>query len=206
MRVIIARSEQEKRLSCRLRFDTMCRDLGWISTQNYATPEERDEYDDGQSTAFLALDDSGDAIGTVRLILPGEIPLPIDRHFELYPREMIEALHGEMKYCVEVSRFIVPKNHAFKNHEITNMLYEAILKECMTIGVSHLLASVDYRFFRLQRILGFRFDEIGEPKFYMGSKTVPALVSRKTMACILASKKPVPIEDRAADKKPLAPA
>jgi N-acyl-L-homoserine lactone synthetase len=204
MKVIIARSEEEKKLSYRLRFDMMCRELGWISTQNYAVPEERDEYDDRQSVPFLAVDDSGDPIGTARLILQGEIPLPIERHFKLYPKEMIEALHGEMECCVEVSRFIVPKNHMFKSHELSLMFYEAIIRECMAMGVTHLLASVDYRVFRLQRLLGCRFEEIGEPKFYMGSKTVPALLSRKTMASILADRKIAPYEQQAADKKTFA--
>ncbi len=190
MRVIVAKKEEEKRLSYRLRFDTMCQDLGWLPVENYGTPEERDEYDINQSMSFLALDTSGNAIGTARLILPGIMPLPIEKHFELYPRELIEAIYGKMEYTVEASRFIVPENHIFKNHEITIMLYKELIKMCMTMSVTHILASVDYRFFRLQKILGFQFTDVGKPQLYMGSKTIPCILSVKKLPEILLEKNP----------------
>lgn len=190
MKVIIAKNEQEKRLSYRLRFDTMCRDLGWLPAQDYAVPEEQDEYDkNGQSLIFLAMDDFGNAVGTLRIIRQGEMPLPIERHFELYPVEL-EALYGKLEYYGEISRLIIPSNRTFKNHEITFMFYKEIIKTCVTMGLTHIFASMDYRFFRLQKILGFQFADIGEPQLYMGSKTVPAILALKDLPAILRKEKP----------------
>lgn len=190
MRVIIAKSEEEKMLSYRLRFETMCRDLGWLPVENYATPEELDEYDVKQSIVFLVVDVFGNAIGTSRIILPGSIPLPIERHFDLYPMDQIEKLHGKIEYGAEVSRFIVPQNSTFKKHEITQTLCMAMLNTLLRMGASHAFISADYRFFRLLKILGIYFAQIGEPKIYMGSKTIPGISNLKNLSSKLRKEKP----------------
>ena len=177
MKVIVAKTEEEKRLSYWLRFETMCRELGWLNAEDYSAGEEKDEYDNGQSMIFLALDDSGKAIGTTRLILRGELPFPVKKYFSLYEEELIEALHGKMENCVEASRFVVPRNSLYRRHEITQLLYTTMIKKCALMGATHMFMSADHRFFRLLKILGLQLHEIGEPKFYMGSKTTPGILS-----------------------------
>ena len=190
MRVIVAEREEEKKLSYRLRFNTMCEDLSWLPVKEYAEQEERDEYDVQQSMPFLATDASGSAIGTSRLILPGEIPFPVEKYFDLYPRELIEAIHGKMEFCVEVSRFVVPQNPFFKKHEITLTLCKAMIKSSIAMRVTHMFVSADHRFFRLLKIIGFHLTEIGTPKFYMGSRTIPAILSLWNLSSILKNEKP----------------
>ncbi len=136
MKVIVAVKEEEKRLSYCLRFETMCRDLKWLNADDYTGCEEKDEYDACQSMIFLALDDSGSAIGTSRLILPGAIPFPVKKNFSIYEEEMITALHGRMEYCVEVSRFVVPRNPLYKQHETTQALYRYMIETSITMGVT----------------------------------------------------------------------
>lgn len=191
MKVILAGNEKEKQQSYQLRFDIMCQELGWLSTGDYAVPEEKDDYDEGQSMPFLALDESGIAVGTSRIILPGSILLPIERHFELYPRKHITTSHGELHYAVEISRFIVPGAAGSQNHEITLMLCMSILGTLMRMGASHAYVSADHRFFRLLRLLGIRFHQIGEPKFYMGSKTIPGITNLATLAATLRKERPM---------------
>jgi len=203
MRVIIAKSEEEKRLSYRLRFDTMCQNLGWLPVENYATPEEWDEYDVKQSIIFLVVDDFGNTIGTSRIILPGDIPLPIERHFDLYPMDQIEKLHGKIEYGVEISRFIVPQNSTFKNHEITQMLCMAMLNTLLRMETSHAFISADYRFFRLLNILGIYFVYIGEPKIYMGSKTIPGITNLRDLASRLEKERPFLYELLMANEEPI---
>jgi len=168
----------------------MCRDLRWLPAQNYAIPEEQDEYDDKQSMAFLVLDTSDNVIGTARLVLHGEVPLPIERHFELYPRELLEAIHGKMECCVEVSRFIIPQNPTFRSHEITQVLCIAMIKIGITKGITHMFVSADHRFFRLLKMLGFPLAEIGKEKFHMGSKTIPGILTLKDMPSIFKQERP----------------
>ncbi len=188
---MVAESEEEKRLSYRLRFETMCRDLGWIPARDYAEPEEKDEYDERQSIIFLAVDDTGQAVGTARIIMPGDIPLPIERHFDLQPRERVEALHGSIVCGGEISRFIVPDGNRYHKHEITYKLGIALIRALIQAGASHAYISADYRFFRLLAMLGASFTPIGEPKVYMGSKTVPAITRLSALAARLKSERPV---------------
>ena len=203
MRVIVAEGEEEKRLSYRLRFNTMCEDLGWLPVKDYAAQEEWDEYDVQQSMPFLATDASGSAIGTSRLILPGGIPFPVEKHFDLYPRELIEAIHGKMEFCVEVSRFVIPQNPFFKKHEITLTLCKAMIKRSIAMGVTHMFVSADHRFFRLLKIIGFHLTEIGEPKFYLGSKTIPGILPLWNLSSILKNEKPQLYEYLMTSDKPV---
>lgn len=168
----------------------MCRDLGWLPQQDYAEPEEKDEYDAKQSIIFLARDDAGHAVGTTRLIMPGDIPLPIEKHFDLQPREQIEAVHGRIVMGAEVSRFIVPNNTQFKRHEITQLLCLKLLWTLIAACASHAYISADFRFFRLLGLMGFTFTPIGQPKVYMGSKTIPAITNISALETKLRNEKP----------------
>lgn len=168
----------------------MCEELRWLPPHEYPDGQEQDEYDDMQSMTFVALDDIGNCVGTSRLIFPGAISLPIETHFTLYPKEFIEAIYGTLRHYVEVSRFIVPENQFLKRHEITLMLCRAMIHMSIKMRVSHMLMSADYRFFRLLRILGFQLAEIGEPTFYMGSKTIPGILPLENLLPVLKERKP----------------
>ena len=110
MKVIIATSDREKRICYQMRYKVMCEELGWMEQQNTSIPEETDEYDEIQSLSLLVVDDSGNPSGTARIIQEGEIPVPIDRHFELEPLNEIERKHGRIISKVEASRLVIPKN------------------------------------------------------------------------------------------------
>ncbi len=190
MTVIPALKAEEKRKAYQLRYKMMCQDLKWLPDEGYVNQEEQDEYDKNQSLIFLALDESGNCLGTSRLILPGEIALPIEANFDLYPREFIEAIHGKLTYCMEVSRFVVPQNLHYKNHEITLMLCREMIRTCITMGVSHTFMSIDVRFYRLLKMIGLRLAEIGETKLYMGSKTTPGILAFQSLLPNLKVNKP----------------
>ncbi len=176
MKVIVATKAAERSLSYQLRFKVMCEELGWLSADSYPEGEEKDEYDMEQSMIFVAVDDENNIIGTSRLIFQGDIKLPIEKNFKLYPWNFIETLYGRIIKSAEISRFIVPSHPTIKKHIITLMLCKAMLKMSITNRLSHILISADHRFYRLIKILGFNFIEIGEPEFYMGSKTIPAIL------------------------------
>jgi N-acyl-L-homoserine lactone synthetase len=168
----------------------MCSELGWITVDDHAPHEERDEYDSVQAVPFLAFGEDGEALGTARLIMPGPIPFPIERHFDLMHRSEIEAVHGLIGLSAEISRFIVPHHPRFKQHEITMTLCMALLGTLLGQDASHAFISADQRFFRLLKMLGFPFGMIGEPKVYLGSPTVPAIINLATLAERLRSSRP----------------
>lgn len=190
MKIILARKAEEKSLAYRLRFNVMCRDLRWLPLQDYPSGEEQDEYDAKQGITFLALDFLGNCAGTSRLIIPGEIPFPIKKHFEIRQKDLLDGYYGKMDYCVEVSRFIVPDHQFLKNHEITLKLCRTMIMKSIEMGVTHMLMSVDHRFFRLLKMLGFCLTEIGKPKFYMGSRTIPGVLPLANLLPALRNKKP----------------
>lgn len=177
MRIRVANTDAMKRSTYRMRHEVMSVELGWIDAQETTIPEEMDEYDAMQTTAFIAFDENGTEVGTARVIHQGDIPLPIERHFNLYPEELIHARHGRIQVFAEASRFIVPKHDFFKPHEVSIPLAHHVIEYCKGEGCSHLLCSMDYRFYRLLRMKGFPFEQIGDIEFYMGSDTVPCILS-----------------------------
>lgn len=140
-----------------------------------------DEFDHKQSLSFLAMDDSEVPIGTCRIIFQGEHDLPIMKHFKLLPLDEIEMTLGPLTNHIEISRFVAPPNKLFKPHQITLALCQGFIKHCLNIGVSKGFMSIDYRFFRLLRMLKFPLFKVGESEDYMGSLTVPALLNLESM-------------------------
>ena len=176
MKVIAAKTEEQKRTCYKMRYDVMCQELGWLS-QDSATPEERDEYDKTQSINFLVLDDNDNPIGTTRMIMEGDIPLPIEKHFNIDSREQMNMDHGRIILAAEGSRFIVPQNSEYRHHEVSVTMCNAIVEKSQELGVSHVFVSADHKVFRLLRMIGLPLKQIGEAKYYMGSKTVPSIFS-----------------------------
>lgn len=177
MKVILANTDDEKRISYRLRHEVMRVELGWIESQDTSIPEEMDEYDATQSIAFLAIDDKGKTLGTARLIMQGDIPLPVERYFDLDPIQKIESTNGQLKSYAEVSRFIVPPNDEYRSHEVTINIADYIINYGRSIGISHVLFSMDFKVFRMLRMVGYPLVRIGKDAFYIGSLTVPCIMS-----------------------------
>jgi N-acyl-L-homoserine lactone synthetase len=187
IKVILASNEEEKKACYRMRYEMICQELGWISGDK-VSPEERDEYDATQSISFLALDDDGNPIGTSRIILEGDMPFPIERHFKIDPRERIEEVHGKIISVVEASRFIVPNNNNFRHHEVSISMCQALIAKCLDLDISHIFISADYKFYRLTRMTGFPLAKIGEAIHYMGSMTVPSITTTLDWETVLRQK------------------
>jgi N-acyl-L-homoserine lactone synthetase len=154
----------------------MCQELGWLPMQEYPFWIEKDEYDSMQSIAFLAKDMNDNVIGTSRLILKGDISLPVERHFELYPDQELKVILGDGSSYAEASRFIVPEHPSYKNHEITLALISRMIQMCEERDIAGMLMSADYRFYRLLRMLGLPLCQIGKPRVYLGSETIPGVL------------------------------
>jgi len=83
----------------RLRFEVYCYECGFIKEEDYPNKLDIDEHDK-QSVHFAAIDTDGEIIGTLRMILPGKLPLPIQKYC---PELTIE------KSAIELSRFVISK-------------------------------------------------------------------------------------------------
>ena len=168
----------------KLRFQVYCRECGFIREEDYPESSEQDEYDP-QSIHFAAINSVGDVVGTMRIILPGALPLPIERHcagIQIKP----DPLPG-MGYA-EVSRLVISKylrrrrddgmyyepQVEDKKVEGANAdflrrakpmafgLYREMYHESKRRGISYWYALMEKSLWLLLRIHGFRFDCIGD--------------------------------------------
>jgi N-acyl amino acid synthase of PEP-CTERM/exosortase system len=167
----------------RLRFQVYARECGFIKEADYPGQKESDEYDKEQSVHFAALDSAGAVIGTMRLLLPGALPLPIERHcpsLKITP----DPVNGH----AEVSRLVISKQlrrrrddglyyepqvedktvtgeHAEFLRRAKPMafgLYREMYQESKRRGLVYWYALMEKSLWLLLRIHGFRFDCIGE--------------------------------------------
>ena len=84
----------------RLRFEIYCYECGFIKEEDHPNKLDIDEYDQ-QSVHFAAIDNTdGEVTGTLRMIQPGKLPLPIQKYC---PDITIE------KTGIELSRFVISK-------------------------------------------------------------------------------------------------
>ena len=61
----------------RLRYAVYAKEFAYIDSKNYPDGMEYDKYD-RQAQHFAAIDPDGDVVGAVRLILPGDLDLPLE--------------------------------------------------------------------------------------------------------------------------------
>jgi N-acyl amino acid synthase of PEP-CTERM/exosortase system len=98
--------ERELTETYRLRYKVYVEEWGFEKPENYPKGIETDEYDKN-SVHFAARDDTGELIGTIRLIVnpPGEFP--IERYCQIELRDN-EIPRGNL---AEISRLAISKNY-----------------------------------------------------------------------------------------------
>ena len=168
----------------RLRFQVYCHECHFIKAEDYPNEMEQDGYD-AQSVHFAAMDKHGDMIGTMRMILPGDLPLPIERHCPDLPIAK-DPLPG-MGYT-EISRLVISKQmrrrrddgmyyeprvedergvNAQKQEYLRRAkpmafgLYREMYHESKRLGINYWYALMEKSLWLLLRIHGFRFECLG---------------------------------------------
>ncbi|WNF37946.1 hypothetical protein RJD24_05775 [Bacillaceae bacterium IKA-2] len=146
----------------RLRYE----ELGFFKKGEKDPYEQNSLYFVGQETTF------NQVVGVTRLIFQPMDQLPTITSFEIYDIDYTKLLKLENHSYAEMSAFTkLPK------HEIGVHLIRMIIHYSKQNGITHWVACIDERVYRyLNRILSPIFKEIGVPKVYLGSKTVPCLV------------------------------
>jgi N-acyl amino acid synthase of PEP-CTERM/exosortase system len=156
----------------RLRFQVYCVERGFENAAEHPDGRERDR-DDQRSLHFLVLDRAtGNAAGTVRLILPqiGN-DLPVFRLAGTHEPGVPLPLHS----TAEVSRFAVAKAYRRPLESrwrpgsgrrtalpiITFGLIQAIVMMSSVGGITHIVAMMEPALLRLLRRLGIEFHPVG---------------------------------------------
>lgn len=116
---------------------------------------------------------SQEVVGTCRLIRASVRGFPIFAHFDINDDAMEVFASVEPKSCVEVSALATARE-GMQNLAISRALYGAVWQSALLGGNAYMLATIDYRLYRiLRRQFDFPFELLGQAKDYMGSWTVP---------------------------------
>jgi len=160
----IAKSKAEITASRELRFEVFCVEKGWIDPVHFPSGQEFDEFDD-HSKHVIALNRDDEVIGTSRVIMPSAMGLPIEK---LLDKDQLDP-----SQTVEVSRLAVREdargNESVVFFGVTRLMWEYV----STQPINYWAASVDVHFYNRLKRLGMPFITVAEPRFYVGSQSVP---------------------------------
>lgn len=105
-KVICVSDEEELKKVYKLRYKVYCEEWGFENPEKYPDRQETDEFDKN-SVHFIAIDDAGRAVGTVRLILFSPDGFPLEKHCDISSSG--EGIRGED--TAEVSRLVISRNY-----------------------------------------------------------------------------------------------
>jgi N-acyl amino acid synthase of PEP-CTERM/exosortase system len=172
-----------------------CYECGFIKEDDHPNKLDIDEHDT-QSVHFAAIDTDGEVIGSLRMILPGELPLPIDK----YCKDGLEFAGKNDPNCkaIELSRFVISKrirrrkdDDLYYGPQVANGnnpaaaamdkaeasrrskpmafgLYRAMYLESKARGITHWYTLMENGLWLLLWVHGFEFDCIGPELECMG--------------------------------------
>ncbi|RWO62355.1 MAG: GNAT family N-acetyltransferase [Mesorhizobium sp.] len=127
-----------------------------------ANGEDRDQYDDLNPTYVLAITDSGQVAGCVRL-LPASGPTMLEHTF---PQLLEQGSLTPYPGMVESSRFCVDTSLASQRdrrqlHLATLTLFAGIIEWSMANGYSEIVTATDLRFERILKRAGWAMRRLG---------------------------------------------
>lgn len=169
-----------------LRHQVYCVERGYEPGQDGI---ERDEYDDCAIHAVARWRQTGEVVGTVRLILPGNPPGPDD-----FPMQHVcdpGIFNGLPRATIgEVSRFALAKNMTQQvrsmSAETSSLLRLALIRGAVWLsaeaGHTHWLAMMEPTLLRLLRATGIHFVPLGPAVDYHGLRQPAVAELVPTMA------------------------
>lgn len=200
----------------RLRFEVYAREFGFENPHDFPDKLEKDEYDDC-SVHFVALNDQGEVIGTVRMILDSQKGFPVEHaaritDFKDKPdsahitevsrlavsktmrRRPEDGIYGVESYIPKskggVSDIPNKNNPAIEKRQrpmIILGLYKAVYMKCKDLGITHMYMITEDKLFYALKKFGFIFRQVGKPVEYHGKRT-PYATSWDTIETYMAQK------------------
>lgn len=148
----------------RCRFDVYA-EQGYIDARGFPAARERDAYDDHAVSAIATVGPTSVVVGTARLIVAADGPLPIQA-----APHAVDV--GKLGHAAEISRLCVRREyrHGRAGIGLCRVLFQVAEKR----GVEVVYAILDERLLAGLRWIGLPFRAIGPPQAHMGV-TVPCL-------------------------------
>lgn len=188
---------------CELRYQVYVNEWGFEKAEDHPGGLEQDEYDRHSIHLYACAKHSEDVIGTARLILGSEKPLPIESHFGI--NQLPPGVRREQ--TAEISRLAISKEFrcqvlervfsgaeqgAFKHlhlmkenvrdlrkrceHQLVRGLYISLYRESKVRGLTHLFTIMSKGLHVILKRWGICFEQIGPARDYHG-KRAPYLIN-----------------------------
>lgn len=147
-------------------------EAGYLDKSDASKPF-KDDYVD--SSVYFIAKTENKIIGTLRIVSDPKIKLPVINEFDLYPEMKIFFDKTNKKKVVEIGNLA-----AISNTGIAKGLYGTALIYSRKKGYKFWIAGVDNNFLKglkkKYKVINFFYKQIGEPKHYIGSLTVPIMI------------------------------
>lgn len=185
--VILADSVEARRIHYRLRYQVYCLEQAWEPVSRFPDGEEKDEFDE-RAVHFLVRNRfTNDWIAALRVVLPGDEPLPI---------ESLNVLKNSVRETVapggaaEISRVCRPKGALERESakgarmksdllggasEILLRLLRAAAQYCRDLGINHVYMLCRPAMARMMNRLDIPMKRAGIPSEHRGVR-IPYLV------------------------------
>ena len=201
---------------CQLRYQVYVNEWGFERPEDHPDGLERDEYDQHSIHFYASPRHSDDVIGTARIILGSERPLPIERHFDI--RELPLGVRREQ--VAEISRLAVSKEFRCRNidralfklkqlaanhrqpivendrdfrrrceQELVRGLYVSLYQDSRRRGLTHWFAVMTKGLCVILKRWGISFEQIGPSRYHHGIRA-PYLVSIESVERFLELNEP----------------
>lgn len=168
-----AQNDAELRRLQKLRFDVYCIEKKFLPESDYPDGIEADEFDQ-HSVHFIATNgegNSGEILGTMRLILPSELGFPVEAHFGLS-----KPIQDPQK-TVEFSRLMVAPEARKLSVPILMGLSREAYRYFLAHGIEHCYAVLEDPLLKLLRRVGLTFREVGGTEWYFNTLNFPVYLS-----------------------------
>ena len=207
----------------RLRYQVYVNEWGFESAEDHPSGLEKDCYDRHSRYFYARHGSENNIIGTARIILPSNRPLPIQEHFDVddYFTNTCDRRIGEISRLAiskdfrrrAIDRVIFNKDNAgidgfvhnqetLSNivterrkceHDLIRGIYLLIYRDSIKLGLTHWCAVMAKGLYVVLGRWGIRFEKIGHEKNYHGLRA-PYMISIKSLEESLKKKNPELLE------------
>lgn len=170
----------------RLRYQVYCVERAFLSASDFPQELEQDNFD-RFSKHFATIDEAGRVVGTIRLVYPSVLGLPLFRRCSLFPGET--ELFDPRNCVAEISRLSVVRKHrpnGFGGNGALYSLYRGVYHHAKRTGMTHWVIATEASLQRALTSYGFPFRQIGPEVDYWGP-VAPYLMDLSVLDRILVS-------------------
>lgn len=165
-RIKTVETASEAAMHEQLRYSVYCEEKGWLPASNFPDKRERDPYDE-HAVRYLALSMSAEPVGTMRLILDGKNPLPVEELFD------ISIEHDSTS--AEISRLTIAPAYRSHEHRVFLALCRAAFDDLLSRDIAQVYSIIEQPLLEMLHFVGFPFEPLGGPKQVWGDQTMPCV-------------------------------